>query len=312
VTREAQTTVVVPTWQRAEWLHKCLSAVLRQDPAPGSVLVVVRAEDSAARSVIDGFAPHVRWTLVEKPGHVAPIRAAMTEVRTPYVAFLDDDAEPIHSDWLRNLLATFDDPRAGWVGSQVRTPDGGTFGRVRRHAGQLRWYGRIVGNVGGRQDDAPVEVAALPEGNSAWRTDLLRSLTLDAIWDLGDASMYGLELGFQVRRSGYRVLFNSLAPVYHYDAPRGSIAREDRAGRVHAFARNMTYIALKHFGWKAIPFFIWSTLVGDSTMFGLASGTYVLGSRRERWATVRASARGRVDGVAEWRRFRSSSAYRRG
>jgi len=141
--------VIIPTWRRAPWLVRCLTAVLAQGPRPHEVIVVGRAEDREAQEVVEEAARTttvpVRWVEVNRPGHIPPIQAGLASVQTPIAAFLDDDAEP-EPGWLQALLEPFADPRVGCVGGRVVTP--GFRGKVRRDAGKIRWYGKHVGNIG--------------------------------------------------------------------------------------------------------------------------------------------------------------------
>jgi GT2 family glycosyltransferase len=223
-------------------------------------------------------------------------------VATPFVAVIDDDAEPADQDWLLRLYEHVARPGVACVGGQVVDPS--TAGsEPARSAGRLSWYGRIAGNAGRRSDPEPVDLCALPEGNWAWRTDVLRDLAIDQIFDLGDASMYGCDLCLQAQKRGWRTLYVSDARIIHHAAPRDDsvLARDDRAAAVYGYTRNMTYIALTHFGWRRVPFAIWSTFVGDSAFLGVASALRETLLKRLTPGIVRASMRGRVDGVRSWR-----------
>jgi GT2 family glycosyltransferase len=279
---------------------------LSQESSPEQVVVVGRAEDEAARKVVNGFGDRVVWQEVSKPGHVEPLRAALTVVSTPFVAVLDDDAEPLRSDWLARLIEVLvERDNVACVGSQVRNV-GLEPPRASPHSGRLRWYGRLVGNVAARTDSVPVEVDALPEGNWAWRTNALKSCDIDAIWDSGDASMYSLDLCLQVKATGWRVLYTAAAPVLHHLAPRdNSLRRDDLPQRSFAFSRNMTYIALKHYRWRLIPFSLWTVLVGERYFYGLLAVLRELSSRDRQPTAITASLRGRVSGVEVWVRRRA-------
>ena len=50
----------------------------------------------------------------------------------------------------------------------------------------ITWYGKQMGNVAARVDPEPVEVQAALDGNSIWRTDVLRSLQFEPRLAAGD------------------------------------------------------------------------------------------------------------------------------
>ena len=296
----AETTVVIPSWQRPQWLQKSVQAALNQRPAAFEIVVVLRADDRDSIEVMEQFAVSVTVLYVDGPGHVAPIRAALAHVTTPLIAILDDDAEPYDDRWLSSLTALFEDPRVGCVGSRVDNV-GRPRAIVRRNAGRITWYGRIIGNGASRADPAPVSVDTLQECNWAWRTDVLRACEIDKIWDLGDAAMYSVDLCLQAVKMGWKVVFTPYAPVKHFLAPRdGQLLREDHVSRSFAFSRNVTYLALKHYRWRFPAYLVWSLFVGERHQYGLASGTFELITGGRSVRTILASFRGRVAGVREW------------
>lgn len=299
-------TVVVPTWQRPDWLRKCLSAVASQRPRPAHTLVVGRQEDGAARAVAKEF-EGVEWLTVDRPGHVEPVRRALSAVRTPYVAILDDDAEPAVATWLEALVGAFT-PTTACVGGPVRNVGESRSAVVPRRAGQMTWYGRVPGNVARRADTTPTAVASVPEGNCMWRTEVLRQLRMSEMWDSGDGSMYGLELCLQARRLGWLSVLSPDAPIVHHLAPRKGVApRDDYVSAAYSYSRNMTVVSLRHLGLRLVPFLMWSLLVGERHFYGLLSAARDLTSpSRERgWKVVGASMRGRFAGLREVRQMRA-------
>ena len=216
-------TVVVPTVARPFWLANCLRSIETLSPRPSSVLVVGRRDDTPSQNVAAEFGDRVRWAEVARVGHVDPVRVAVTACSTPFLAFIDDDAEPLRTDWLARLYEPFEDSNVGLVGSRVLEPDAAPK-RVRRSAGRVTWFGRAVGNTAGRDDPAPVAVDMVPEGNCMWRTDAIRGVVIDRLWDKDDAALYGLDLALQAKRRGWRVMFTHAPRRSSTTSHRGSMA----------------------------------------------------------------------------------------
>jgi GT2 family glycosyltransferase len=306
-------TVVVPTWRRAFWLDLCLQGLTRQHRPPSEVLVVGRlGEDDEARSVVQVHADYlpVRWVEVARPGHVAPVAEGLAEARGNIVAFLDDDAEPEPS-WMGTLVEPFDDPLVACVGGRVDTAS--FRGKVHRDAGHIRWYGKLVGNVGALDVSGAVEVDGVMEGNWAWRRDVLAGLEFDPVLDFDDASMYGLDLCLQAKDHGYRVIYEPTARVVHHLAPRDpGLDRTDRPRRTLSYGRNYTYIALRRFrGLRLGVFPLWWWLVGDRGSYGLAKAGVDLVLRGGTvWPVIRASFAGKREGVRVWRKVKESANNR--
>lgn len=219
------------------------------------------------------------------------------------VVFLDDDAEPSEG-WLEALLRPFEDPTVACVGGRVEAP--GFTGKVPTDAGQIRWYGKHVGNIGALDGDDPIDVVGVVECNWAWRAEVLRSLDFDPVFAADDASMYGLDLCLQAKAKGHRVVYQPQARVVHHVAPRDpSLDRQDRPRRTVAYSRNYTYIALRHLrGLRRAAFAAWWWVVGERGSYGALTGLYDLVRRGPRRTVplVWASFKGKWEGARAWSR----------
>ena len=283
-------------------LERCLGGVLAQKPAANEVLVVARKEDEAARSVIDraSVGALVRWVPVEEPGHVPPVRAAISAAKTDLMAFIDDDAVP-DPGWLAALLDVMRDPSVACVGGRVHTE--GSEPVVHPDAGKIRWYGQYVGNVGAVETLRPIDVDAVMEGNWCCRAAVLRSLEFDPLLARDDAVMYGFDLCIQAKARGGRVMYTSAARVVHTPGPReGSFDRHDHVRARRTYGRNYTFIALRRFKGVRLPaFVVWWWLVGERASYGLATAIVDGVRGRVGRGMITASFRGKADGVRAWR-----------
>ncbi|HKN96515.1 MAG TPA: glycosyltransferase family 2 protein [Pseudonocardiaceae bacterium] len=120
----ARSTVVVVTWRGRGHIDACLDTVAGQR-RPHSTLVVDNASDdgTAQRVAAHPSRPDV-LRLDRNRGYAGGIAAALARVRTPFVAWLNDDAAPA-PDWLARLEDALDaDPRAAAAGAVLTTPDG--------------------------------------------------------------------------------------------------------------------------------------------------------------------------------------------
>ena len=111
-------TVVVVNYNGAHLLPPCLEGLRRQDTTPGffETVVVDNASVDGSRELLARDFPEVR--VIASPtntGFAGGNNLALREVRTPYVALLNNDAVPA-PDWLRRLLAPFEAPGAERLG----------------------------------------------------------------------------------------------------------------------------------------------------------------------------------------------------
>jgi hypothetical protein len=118
------TTVIVVTWRGRDHIGRCLDALAGQD-RPHSTLVLDNASDDGTAELL---ADHPsRPTVVRLPrnrGYAGGLVSAMAGLRTPFVAWLNDDAAPA-KNWLARLEDALDaDPRAGAAGATLIGEDG--------------------------------------------------------------------------------------------------------------------------------------------------------------------------------------------
>jgi len=116
-----RSTVVVVTWRGRDHIDACLAALAGQH-RPHSTLIL---DNASADGTAEKIARQPRvLRLPRNRGYAGGIAAALHEVRTPYVAWLNDDAEPA-PNWLAALEDTLDaDPGAAAAGAVLTDRDG--------------------------------------------------------------------------------------------------------------------------------------------------------------------------------------------
>ena len=302
-------TVVVPSYHRPAALMSCVRSILDGRLRPDEIVVVGRRGDEdteQAVTLLHAFAKDVtelRSAWVVDPGHIPPVETGARMASGGIVAIVDDDVT-VHSDWLGRLVSAFFDLRVGVVGGRVVVP-GRPLPKLKGSPGQISWYGKAWGNLGSINGASPIDVSTVMEGNWAWRRDLLASIVFDPVLNFDDASMYGLDLCFQARRKGYRIVYEPRAAVDHHVAARApELDRSDRSRRTFSYCRNYTYIMLKNSpAWRKFIFLSWTFLVGEYHAWGaaaLVADTLARGLRVQR--NVATAFRGKMEGILLWLR----------
>jgi GT2 family glycosyltransferase len=119
-----QTTVVVVTWRGRGLVGRCLDALAAQTRSH-RVLVVDNAstDGTAAELAAHPLQPRV-LRLARNTGYAGALAAALPEVQTPVMAWLNDDAEP-EPGWLAALEQALDgDDTAAAAASVLHDQDG--------------------------------------------------------------------------------------------------------------------------------------------------------------------------------------------
>lgn len=118
----ALSTVVVVTWRGREHIGACLDA-LENQKSPHRTIIVDNASDDGTAELIRGYEV---LRLDRNRGYAGGLAAVLDLVRTPYVAWLNDDAAP-DPTWLSELeTALEDDPSAAAATSSMLLGDGST------------------------------------------------------------------------------------------------------------------------------------------------------------------------------------------
>ena len=300
--------VLVPTYRRPRDLARCLEALKKQTRLPDKVLVVVRDTDTETRALLTKVEQDLllRVVRVKTPGTVAAVSAGLNAAREDIIAITDDDAAP-HPDWLARVEAHFQaDPKVGGVGGRDWVHDGKRVeDGIRRVVGKVQWFGRLIGNhhLGG---GGPREVDVLKGANCAYRRAAIWRVGFDKrLLGTGAQVYWELSLGLQLRRAGWKLVYDPAVAVDHYVAPRFD---EDQRYRFNAKActneaHNETLVLLEHLTpIRRLLFIVWAVLVGTRTAPGLVWWLrLLLRDDRLARAKLQAALGGRVEGWKTWR-----------
>ena len=110
-----KTSVIIPTFNRPEYLHSCIESVLLQTLSPGEVIVVDDGSTGDTKRVVDQFGDRVEYIRKENSGKAASLNVALAHSSKPFVWIVDDDdiVCPDALDRLTRLLV--ENPDAGFA-----------------------------------------------------------------------------------------------------------------------------------------------------------------------------------------------------
>ena len=222
-------TAVVVAWRSAAFIDACLDAVAVA--APGRIVVVDNAstDGTAARLAARDDVDVLR--LDRNRGFAGGIAAALECVTTPFLALVNDDAEP-QPGWLEALLAPFAEAAGDAVGAttaKLLLPDG----RINNAGGallpDLYGYDRGLGDPDDGRWDTADDVEAFCGAGAVLRTAAVRGVG-------GFPAHFFLyyedtDTSLRLRRAGWRIRYVPAARITH----RHSASSDQRSARFHYF-----------------------------------------------------------------------------
>ena len=238
--------VVICTFNRKDWLLRCLEGLDGLELQPTEIIVVDGPSTDGTREVIEDLQSKGRLILVAQPrleGISAARNLGLKAAKGEIVCFIDDDAVP-YPGWTKAILAGYDAEDVGGVG-----------GPVNHLSGELAMGRNAVSIFGDWADESkgqrveglyPVMVGC----NMSFRTDVLRKVGgFDPFFryhqDETDACV-------RVVLAGYRILYLEDVVVRHEWA-KGSY-RKDRLKWYlklrYLWGRNTAHLVRKNFGSK--------------------------------------------------------------
>jgi GT2 family glycosyltransferase len=242
--------VAVVTYQRPDFVARCLDHLLAQTVTPVEIVVVDSSDDDQTERLVRDRYPGVAYEVCpEGRGATATARNISYRMTTGEIlAFVDDDAfaEP---DWLEHLLPPYRDPAVGGVGGR----------QIRRQPGELEEGTDAIGllladgNVTGffaADPGHPVDVDHLLGANMSFRRSVLDQLGGIRDGYKGTCMREETDLCLRVVGAGYRLVFTPDAVVEHLAAPYAKGRRFDLRYAYWA-QKNHVILLIRNFGLAA-------------------------------------------------------------
>ena len=226
--------IVIPVFNKADFTFNCLRSLAKEiDFTTTEVIVVNNASTDETARLLGELGGFIRVIdNEENRGFVDGCNQGAAAATGEYLVFLNNDTLVL-ADWLQNLLDTVErDALTGAVGSMLLNPNG-----------SIQEAGSIVWNTGEAYHYGWGESVADRKYNFAREVDycsaaslLIRKSLFDQLggFDGRYAPAYyeDVDLCFGVRSLGYKVVFQPLSRVIHYE---GVTAGRDRSTGVNPY-----------------------------------------------------------------------------
>jgi len=297
-------TVLVINYRKPTLLDECLASIeVAFESVTGATELIVIDNGSHDHSAAMVLAKYPAATLVEladNEGFAAAVVRGTALARGEWLVLVNNDAR-LEPDALALIIAAgASDRHVGSVTPQVRFAD---------RPDTVNVAGIEIDNLGIGYEllaGHPVEDAAGAGAAEIFgASGCVAAYRMSMLAEIGgfDGSFFAyledVDVAWRARIAGWRSLYEPRAVAYHHGSAtlgQGSSRKYELVGRnrVRLIAKNATIGQLVRWGW--------AMLVYDIAYVSLVAGT-------ER---TLAPLRGRVQGLREWRRYRSAGAAHRG
>ncbi len=215
---QPKVSIIIPVYNQIHYTYACLLSILEYTKDVSYEVIIADDVSTDATEHLTEFAEGVvicRNTTNQ--GFLRNCNNAARRAKGEYIMFLNNDTQ-VTEGWLSSLVNLIEsDPTIGMVGSKLVYPDG----RL-QEAGGIIWSDGSGWNYG-RLDDPDK-----PEYNYVKDVDYISGAAIllpAALWDqiggfdtrFAPAYCEDSDLAFEVRKNGYRVVYQPLSKVIHFE-----------------------------------------------------------------------------------------------
>jgi len=321
--KEYYVSVIITTRNRPEFLKTLLESLIRQTYKNFEVIIIDDGSSPSNREkvkkIFEEFSRKLRIDLIINPcnlGIPMSLNRGVHRARGEIIAVIDDDCIA-DENWLSELVKWYKIPAVGGAGGKIIEIDETITDhkylkkllRKNNTNKEKRRYNRPIGKVhwtggcssGFTDGNRLLFVDFLSGANMSYRKELvLRVKGFSTIYR-GNALRFETDIGFNIKKLGYKIIFDPDAVVFHRRAKHGG-ARVSALEWYYWHARNTIIFLLKNLDRR---FFRLAIYVLRRIYFILKKKNVCPSAKPRKWHYVLIKyVRGILDGITYWVKFR--------
>ena len=213
-----QVSIVIPVYNQFDYTWHCLESILKNSEDCTYEVIIANDCSTDLTTRLEEIVSGVRMiTNKENLRFLLNCNHAAEYAKGEYILFLNNDTQ-VQPGWLRPLISLMEkDSAIGMVGSKLLYPDG-----YLQEAGGILWRDGSAWNYGNRQNPEDSEFNYVHEADYISGAAIMIRASL---WkEIGGfdqrfvpAYCEDSDLAFEVRRHGYKVMYQPQSVVVHFE-----------------------------------------------------------------------------------------------
>lgn len=210
--------IVIPVYNQIHYTYACLVSILEHTKDVSYEIIIADDVSTDATAQLERYVEHVKICRnTENQGFLRNCNQAARAAAGQYIMFLNNDTQ-VTAGWLSSLVQLIEsDSSIGMVGSKLVYPDG----RL-QEAGGIIWSDGSGWNYGRLDNPDKAEYNYVKDVDYISGAAILLPLKL---WNqiggfderFAPAYCEDSDLAFEVRKAGYRVVYQPLSKVIHFE-----------------------------------------------------------------------------------------------
>lgn len=279
--------VIIPTLGREEALLNTVTDLIDLE-YPGLEIIVIDQTEKSSLRVLDFIHQHQKIINYIRTNHKSSPKARNLGVKNAIgeiLLFVDDDVAIRENNFINYHLENYKDTRVGMVGGRV-VYDFKEEPPNKKNAGKLKFLG--LKEVTNFNSDLRQEIDFVYGCNFSCRKSVYRAVGGYNDIYIGNAHMEETDLSQQVKKAGYKIVFDPKAVLRHVRTETGGNRVNDIYEFRYWLVHNETVFYLKNYPKALFPLFfvtkfLWAISSGikrmDMKMFRKMYGAMIDGKR---------------------------------